>query len=134
LAEVDGIGVLSVPDVCCGTATSRTGQTGASALLVAAGLLQAGVPIGTCILLSLLGAMASFYLLRTYFAAIEPMACAGVLSADPLMAAMRRLAARAHIGSDVIDLSVAQGVVQANAVREAGREPGELIWSTTYPF
>jgi hypothetical protein len=92
------------------------------------------VPIGTCILLSLLGAMASFYLLRTYFAAIEPMACAGVLSADPLMAAMRRLAARAHIGSDVIDLSVAQGVVQANAVREAGREPGELIWSTTYPF
>jgi hypothetical protein len=41
-------------------------------LLVAAGLLQAGVPIGTCILLSFLGALASFYLLRTYFAALEP--------------------------------------------------------------
>ena len=47
---------------------------GASALLVAAGLLQAGVPIGTCILLSLLGALASFYLLRTYFSALEPAA------------------------------------------------------------
>jgi hypothetical protein len=45
---------------------------GASALLVAAGLLQAGVPIGTCILLSLLGALASFYLLRTYFLTLEP--------------------------------------------------------------
>ena len=44
---------------------------GASALLAAAGLLQAGVPIGTCILLSLLGALASFYLLRTYFAALK---------------------------------------------------------------
>jgi hypothetical protein len=43
----------------------------ASALLAAAGLLQAGVPIGTCILLSLLGALASFYLLRTYFAALK---------------------------------------------------------------
>ena len=47
---------------------------GASALLVAAGLLQAGMPIGTCILLSLLGAMASFYLLRTYFSTLEPAA------------------------------------------------------------
>src|SRR6266702_1052846 len=45
---------------------------GASALLIAAGLLLAGVPIGTCILLSLLGALASFYLLRTYFAALKP--------------------------------------------------------------
>ena len=45
---------------------------GASALLAAAGLLQAGVPIGTCILLSLLGALASFYLLRTYFSRLEP--------------------------------------------------------------
>jgi hypothetical protein len=35
---------------------------------------------------------------------------------------------------DVIDLSVAEGVVNENAVREAGREPGELIWSTIYPF
>jgi hypothetical protein len=35
---------------------------------------------------------------------------------------------------DVIDLSVAEGVMKENAVREAGREPGELIWSTTYPF
>ena len=44
----------------------------ASALLVAAGLLQAGVPIGTCILLSLLGALASFYLLRTHFSTLKP--------------------------------------------------------------
>jgi hypothetical protein len=35
---------------------------------------------------------------------------------------------------DVIDLGVAQGVKKENAVREAGREPGELIWSTTYLF
>jgi MFS transporter, DHA1 family, inner membrane transport protein len=47
---------------------------GASALLVAAGLLHAGVPIGTCLLLSLLGALASFYLLRTYFSTLEPAA------------------------------------------------------------
>jgi MFS family permease len=47
---------------------------GACALLVAAGLLQAGVPIGTCILLSLLGTLASFYLLRTYFSTLEPAA------------------------------------------------------------
>jgi MFS transporter, DHA1 family, inner membrane transport protein len=47
---------------------------GASALLVAAGLLQAGVPIGACILLSLLGILASFYLLRTYFSTLEPAA------------------------------------------------------------
>jgi MFS transporter, DHA1 family, inner membrane transport protein len=47
---------------------------GASALLVAAGLLQAGVPIGTCLLMSLLGILASFYLLRTYFSALEPAA------------------------------------------------------------
>jgi uncharacterized membrane protein YjgN (DUF898 family) len=45
---------------------------GASVLLAAAGLLQAGVPIGTCILLSLLGALASLYLLRTYFSALKP--------------------------------------------------------------
>jgi DHA1 family inner membrane transport protein len=44
---------------------------GASALLIAAGLLSAGVPIGTCILVSLLGAMAAFHLLRTYFVAVE---------------------------------------------------------------
>ena len=44
---------------------------GASALLIAAGLLSAGVPIGTCIMLSLLGAMAAFHLLRTYFVAVE---------------------------------------------------------------
>jgi MFS family permease len=47
---------------------------GASALLVAAGLLQAGVPIVACILLSLLGILASFYLLRTYFSTLEPAA------------------------------------------------------------
>ena len=33
---------------------------------------QASVPIGTCILLSLLGALASLYLLRTYFSALKP--------------------------------------------------------------
>jgi len=44
---------------------------GASALLIAAGLLLAGVPIGTCILLSLLGATAAFHLLRSYFAAVQ---------------------------------------------------------------
>ena len=47
---------------------------GASVLLAAAGLLQAGVPIGTCILLSLLGALASLYLLRTYFSGLKPAA------------------------------------------------------------
>jgi DHA1 family inner membrane transport protein len=41
---------------------------GAAAFLVAAGLLAAGVPIGPVILLSLLGATASFLLLRHYFA------------------------------------------------------------------
>jgi DHA1 family inner membrane transport protein len=41
---------------------------GAAAFLVAAGLLAAGVPIGPVILLSLLGATASFLLLRRYFA------------------------------------------------------------------
>jgi DHA1 family inner membrane transport protein len=45
---------------------------GATALLIAAGLLAAGVPIGAGILLSLLGAVASFLLLRRYFAG-EPM-------------------------------------------------------------
>ena len=44
---------------------------GAGALLIAAGLLLAGVPIGTCILLSLLGATAAFHLLRSYFAAVQ---------------------------------------------------------------
>ena len=47
---------------------------GASALLIAAGLLAAGVPIGAGILLSLLGAMASFLLLRRYFAVPAPAA------------------------------------------------------------
>jgi DHA1 family inner membrane transport protein len=41
---------------------------GASATLIAAALLALGVPIGTCILLSLLAAPASFLLLRRYFA------------------------------------------------------------------
>jgi DHA1 family inner membrane transport protein len=41
---------------------------GATALLVAAGLLAAGVPIGVVILLSLAGAAASFVLLRRYYA------------------------------------------------------------------
>jgi hypothetical protein len=51
---------------------------GAAAFLVAAGLLAAGVPIGPVILLSLLGATASFLLLRRYFAVHEA-------AADPAM-------------------------------------------------
>jgi Major Facilitator Superfamily len=47
---------------------------GAAAFLVAAGLLAAGVPIGPVILLSLLGATASFLLLRRYFAVHEAVA------------------------------------------------------------
>ena len=53
---------------------------GAAAFLIAAGLLAAGVPIGVCILLSLLGAVASFLLLRRYFAAPEPAAGVAVTS------------------------------------------------------
>ena len=49
---------------------------GASALLIAAGLLALGAPIGTCILLSLLGAVASFILMRRYFTTLEPAAAA----------------------------------------------------------
>ena len=45
---------------------------GASALLIAAALLAAGVPIGATILLALLGALASFLLLRRYFAQRAP--------------------------------------------------------------
>jgi DHA1 family inner membrane transport protein len=41
---------------------------GASCGLIAAALLALGLPIGTCILLSLFGATASFLLLRRYFA------------------------------------------------------------------
>jgi hypothetical protein len=44
---------------------------GASALLIAAGLLAASVPIGAGILLSLFGTAASFLLLRRYYAALE---------------------------------------------------------------
>jgi MFS transporter, DHA1 family, inner membrane transport protein len=44
---------------------------GASALLIAAGLLTAGVPIGAAILLSLLGAVASFLLLRRYYGVLS---------------------------------------------------------------
>jgi hypothetical protein len=47
---------------------------GATALLIAAALLSAGLPIGACILLSLLGAGASFLLLRRHFAALAPIA------------------------------------------------------------
>jgi hypothetical protein len=47
---------------------------GAVALLIAAGLLAAGVPVGAVILLSLLGTGGSFLLLRQYFAVIEPAA------------------------------------------------------------
>jgi MFS transporter, DHA1 family, inner membrane transport protein len=47
---------------------------GATAALIAAGLLAIGMPIGACILLSLLAAPASFLLLRRYFAAAEPRA------------------------------------------------------------
>jgi hypothetical protein len=47
---------------------------------------------------------------------------------------MRLVAAIGSYFHDFIDLGVAEGVMKENAVREAGREPGELIWSTTYPF
>ena len=47
---------------------------GATATLIAAGLLAIGMPLGVCILLSLLAAPASFLLLRRYFAAAEPRA------------------------------------------------------------
>ena len=53
---------------------------GAGGLLVAAALLALGVPIGTCILLSLIGAAASFVLLRRYFAAVNPAIVAGMTS------------------------------------------------------
>jgi len=42
---------------------------GATASLIAAALLWFGVPLGVCILLSLIGALAAFALLRRYFAA-----------------------------------------------------------------
>ena len=54
---------------------------GASASLVAAGLLMIGVPLGNCILVSLLGAIASFLLLRRYFAAITTVGSAVVAPA-----------------------------------------------------
>ena len=41
---------------------------GAGAGLICAGLLAAGAPLGACILLSLLGTLASFLLLRRYYA------------------------------------------------------------------
>jgi hypothetical protein len=41
---------------------------GAAGCLICAALLAAGVPIGACILLSLLGAAAAFGLLRRYYA------------------------------------------------------------------
>ena len=41
---------------------------GAGAGLICAGLLAAGAPLGACILLSLAGALASFLLLRRYYA------------------------------------------------------------------
>ena len=44
---------------------------GATAGLIAAGLLAIGVPISVCILLSLVGVLASFALLRRYFAGIS---------------------------------------------------------------
>ena len=56
------------------------GSGGAAAFLIAAALLAAGVPIGPLVLLSLLGAMASFLLLRRYFATPEPAAGVAVTS------------------------------------------------------
>ena len=49
---------------------------GASACLIAAALLWLGVPIGVCILLSLLGSFATFVLMRRYFAAAMARAAA----------------------------------------------------------
>jgi DHA1 family inner membrane transport protein len=61
---------------------------GASALLIAAGLLALGVPIGMCILISLLGTVAAFLLLRRYYAGLTPLAAAAVAPpaslADPI--------------------------------------------------
>ena len=44
---------------------------GASAGLISAGLLWLGAPLGACILLSLIGALAAFILLRRYYAATD---------------------------------------------------------------
>jgi MFS transporter len=52
---------------------------GASASLIAASLLALSVPIGVAILPSLLGALASFLLLRRYYATREPAAAAAVI-------------------------------------------------------
>jgi hypothetical protein len=54
---------------------------GAGAGLIFAGLLAAGAPLGVCILLSLLGALASFLLLRRYYAG--NVAAAPAASATP---------------------------------------------------
>ena len=48
----------------------------ACGLLVAAGLLWAGAPIGVCVLLSLLGAAANFALLRRYYGRMDLAAAA----------------------------------------------------------
>ena len=53
---------------------------GASGGLVAAGLLWLGAPLGVCILLSLLGALAAFALLRRYYAGSERHADEAVVS------------------------------------------------------
>ena len=47
---------------------------GAAASLIAAGLLAIGAPLAACILLSPLGALASFVLLRRYYCGFEPRA------------------------------------------------------------
>jgi DHA1 family inner membrane transport protein len=47
---------------------------GSTALLTAAAMLALGAPIGACILLALIGALASFLLLRRYFVGLAPAA------------------------------------------------------------
>lgn len=47
---------------------------GAVASLIAAGLLATGAPLAACILLSPLGPLASFVLLRRYYCGSEPRA------------------------------------------------------------
>jgi DHA1 family inner membrane transport protein len=53
---------------------------GASAGLISAGLLWLGAPLGTCILLSLIGALAAFVLLRRYYAVTDTPAAPVVMS------------------------------------------------------
>lgn len=56
---------------------------GATAALICAGLLAGGIPPGACILLSLVGALAAFVLLRGYFVQAEATAARVPAPAEP---------------------------------------------------